>query len=350
MGAAGSKTGGGKGGGGGGGEDHLSAAWKLGMAGGYGALIAVNAMAMNGTMGPTNAKISGLWPTSITPAGYAFSIWGIIFLLQGGGVILSLISSSDRSNVNQKNAAAVCKPWLMMWAAQNLWQLVFVHAPLSQNAPASSQLAIFVPCSFFLCAAYASGLEACRRLRKVESNVASTLFLRLPSAINAGWLSAASCIGIALVGQSMAGGKEELGAGLPVTLAGMASVGAIASFYSWGAGEGRGGESEMGRLSVESTRRGGVAMVYVAVVTIHFPGSLLTVVSGSLSLGYAGAVSWALAAILRGSNASPSVRTAASVGIGAIGMAAGAAILLAVLRKGRGEGEGKAKPLAAQSM
>eukprot|EP00960_Hanusia_phi_P062189 765080-Hanusia_phi.AAC.2 len=246
MGAAGSKTGGsGRGGGGGGGKDlsdtpqtHLSTAWKLAMAGGYGALIAVNAMAMNGTMGPTNAKISGLWPTSITPAGYAFSIWGIIFLLQGGGVVLSLASRSpDRSSVTLKNAAAVCKPWLLMWTAQNLWQLVFVHAPQSQSAPVSSQLAVFLPCSFFLCAAYASALEACRRLKEVESNAASSLFLRLPSAINAGWLSAASCIGVALVGQSIAGGKEELGAALPVALAGTASVGAMASLYSWGAGE-----------------------------------------------------------------------------------------------------------------
>eukprot|EP00960_Hanusia_phi_P032546 749912-Hanusia_phi.AAC.2 len=67
--------------------------------------------------------------------------------------------------------------------------------------------------------------------------------------------------------------------------------------------------------------------------------------------GYAASVTWALAAILRGTNSSPPVRMAASVGIGAIGMAAAAAILLTIIRKEkRQEGESKSKPLAAQSM
>ncbi|MEL7342117.1 MAG: hypothetical protein AAGM67_16665 [Bacteroidota bacterium] len=38
---------------------------------------AVNAIPLNGM---TSGEVSTLYPTLITPAGYAFSIWGVIYL------------------------------------------------------------------------------------------------------------------------------------------------------------------------------------------------------------------------------------------------------------------------------
>ena len=69
--------------------EYLSGAWRLGLAAGYAALLAVNGIYGSGAFGvPTNADISGAYPSPVTPAGFTFAIWGPIFLLQGGGTAL----------------------------------------------------------------------------------------------------------------------------------------------------------------------------------------------------------------------------------------------------------------------
>ena len=54
-------------------------------------LIIVNAATQTGLLGDDNATISARFPTLLTPAGWAFSIWGIIFLLQGLGVVYQFL-------------------------------------------------------------------------------------------------------------------------------------------------------------------------------------------------------------------------------------------------------------------
>ncbi|KAK7253848.1 hypothetical protein SO694_00002762 [Aureococcus anophagefferens] len=71
--------------------EYLSGAWRLGLAAGYAALLAVNGIYGSGAFGvPTNADISGAYPSPVTPAGFTFAIWGPIFLLQGGGTALAV--------------------------------------------------------------------------------------------------------------------------------------------------------------------------------------------------------------------------------------------------------------------
>ena len=48
----------------------------------YIAFILVNGATQSGLFGDDNATISARYPTPLTPAGWAFSIWGVIFLLQ----------------------------------------------------------------------------------------------------------------------------------------------------------------------------------------------------------------------------------------------------------------------------
>ncbi len=48
----------------------------------YIAFIAVNGATQSGLFGDDNGTISARFPTPLTPAGWAFSIWGAIFLLQ----------------------------------------------------------------------------------------------------------------------------------------------------------------------------------------------------------------------------------------------------------------------------
>ena len=41
----------------------------------------VSWLSQTGAFGPDNAVVSGRYPTLLVAAGYAFSIWGLIFLL-----------------------------------------------------------------------------------------------------------------------------------------------------------------------------------------------------------------------------------------------------------------------------
>merc|ERR1712118_549417 len=74
----------------------------------YVLFIAVNVISQTGAFGlPTNADISDKYSTPITPAGWTFSIWGLIFVLQGGGVLYCLFgpggefgSTGTRESVN----------------------------------------------------------------------------------------------------------------------------------------------------------------------------------------------------------------------------------------------------------
>ena len=44
--------------------------------------LVVQYLSNSGALGLTNAEVSALFPTSITPSGWAFSIWGIVFMGQ----------------------------------------------------------------------------------------------------------------------------------------------------------------------------------------------------------------------------------------------------------------------------
>ena len=53
----------------------------------FAAWIAVNVASGFGWLGPTNAQVSAKFGVPITPAGWAFSIWGAVFALEGWGSV-----------------------------------------------------------------------------------------------------------------------------------------------------------------------------------------------------------------------------------------------------------------------
>ena len=85
---------------------------------GYGALIAVNVASGMGAFGPSNAVVSNAHPTAITPAGYAFAIWGLIFMLEGSGVVYGSLPCDGPLSVRSVSIHAVHAPWLAMWTCQ----------------------------------------------------------------------------------------------------------------------------------------------------------------------------------------------------------------------------------------
>ena len=85
---------------------------------GYGALLAVNVASGMGAFGPSNAVVSNAYPTAITPSGYAFAIWGVIFMLEGAGVVYGSLPCSGPGSVRAVSMHAVRAPWLAMWTCQ----------------------------------------------------------------------------------------------------------------------------------------------------------------------------------------------------------------------------------------
>lgn len=127
--------------------------------------------------------------------------------------------------------------------------------------------------------------------------------VKLTSALNAGWLSAASCIGIELVREAAEGGIDKASVVPAVGIAAAATGGALAALG-------------------------------------HFKG-------GWIGLGYASAVAWALQAIKVGP-ASPSlVQQSAQIGVGVLagGMALAAIGSTFFARNGPSGGAGDAQSL-----
>ncbi|PSC73558.1 hypothetical protein C2E20_3081 [Micractinium conductrix] len=59
----------------------------------YAAFIVVNVVSSAGWLGATNAEVSAKFAVPLTPAGWAFSIWGAIFLLEGYGAVLQAMGA-----------------------------------------------------------------------------------------------------------------------------------------------------------------------------------------------------------------------------------------------------------------
>ncbi|CAJ1438632.1 unnamed protein product [Effrenium voratum] len=162
---------------------------------GYAALIGVNYASIAGKLGATNGQISEKYTTQLTPAGFTFSIWGPIFLLQGVGTCGFLTGKWSDELVR-----TVFPCWFAAWACQNGWQALFVGLPLENAKPRSKVFWTQVRCGFLLLAAYISMTVTGHRLQQLDSaGMGRTALVDFPSGLNAGWLSAASGIGLSLV-------------------------------------------------------------------------------------------------------------------------------------------------------
>lgn len=79
-----------------------------------------------GLLGPSNGEISARYPTLIVAAGYAFAIWGPIFLLDGGFALGQALTRNDSPRlrrIRQLTAAgfALTSLWMVVFAQQWFW-------------------------------------------------------------------------------------------------------------------------------------------------------------------------------------------------------------------------------------
>jgi hypothetical protein len=98
------------------------------------AVVFVNGLAGSTTLigGKTTAQISDKNPTLITPAGYVFSIWGVIYILLGIFVVYQALPSEKGKEVREKVgwffiiSSILNIIWLLLWQLEHLFLSVVV--------------------------------------------------------------------------------------------------------------------------------------------------------------------------------------------------------------------------------
>ncbi len=143
------------------------------------AMIVVNYFAATGEIGGIDTgAVSAKYPTILTPAGYAFSIWSVIYL---GMIVFSIYQLGDYRNESISRIRVIyiysCLAnisWIFLWQNQELFL---------------STIAIFALLGL-LFAINQNGIWL--------SDRNSNFFVRIPFSIYFGWVTAASLVNVAV--------------------------------------------------------------------------------------------------------------------------------------------------------
>lgn len=135
----------------------------------------------SGLFGPTNGVISDRYPTLIVAAGYAFAIWGPIFLLD---VLYATLQCLDRRNdpalrrIRPLTAAgfALTSLWMVVFSLQWFW------------------LALAIIWGSLACL-----LAAAWRVSPTARHARGPWWQRVPLSLHAGWVSLAVFLNVAQV-------------------------------------------------------------------------------------------------------------------------------------------------------
>jgi hypothetical protein len=154
---------------------------------------------VNVASGGANARISEKYPTLLTPSGYAFSIWGIIFFLQGiYTVYVALPYGYDQSRVKAKFLRAVAVPLTISWGLQCFWQLFF-------NGESFEESTVCIVGSFVTWMWTLHEIYWCRAFLKQANETVKLLdhVIYVGTAMNTAWISAATSIQLLIVAVSL---------------------------------------------------------------------------------------------------------------------------------------------------
>ena len=122
--------------------------------------------------------------------GITFSIWAIIFLTQGLGVLYSVLGTEGQYKADAVRNLAVL--WNLGWALSSIWEAIFVLE--TQVGMISCAIALLTVAIVMNISSVKMSRAYCR------GHVMQSLAFNLPSSIFAGWVSIASCVGILVVG------------------------------------------------------------------------------------------------------------------------------------------------------
>ena len=162
--------------------------------------------------GQTMAVVSAKYPTLLTPAGYAFSIWGLIFLALAVYAVWQLLPAQQKLSLPD----ALAKPLTLVSVATGAWVVLFAYELILPS------VGVMLLILGGLIVTYG------RARRRVFAEAAPAL-AGVPFSLYLGWISVASVInftiGLRQLGwQTAEGLSVTLTLGLLVVIVGLALV------------------------------------------------------------------------------------------------------------------------------
>jgi len=140
-----------------------------------------NALPLNGK---TSAEISDAHPTLVTPAGYVFGIWGLIYLLTAGFVIYQALPAGQRSRL-----VARTDGWFLLSCLGNmgwifLWHYDYIpYSPLAMAVLLLSLIILY------------TGIQ-----REAKwPTLPEKLLVLLPFSVYLGWINVATIVNVSVV-------------------------------------------------------------------------------------------------------------------------------------------------------
>lgn len=144
------------------------------------------------------------WPTLLAPAGYAFAIWGVIYVGEVMGLLVLLFGHKQVAEVAQRSSRA----WLCANIAQSFWCAAFRPWALSRLWLSSICLGATALCLFY------SQCELSLDRDKVMApgfSAGEWALLQWPRSLHLGWTTAATLVNLnAWVGKSAAGAPAAM--------------------------------------------------------------------------------------------------------------------------------------------
>lgn len=153
-----------------------------------------NALPINGQ---NASQVSAKFPTYFTPAGFAFSIWGIIYL---GLIAFAIYQSLPAQKVNARIVAA--RPWVILNGLLNS-----VWLPLFHYEQMGLALMVILGILFTLIKVH----EALQTGRNTANSWTETLVARWPFSIYLGWLCVATIANASIYFKTVGGSAGGYG-------------------------------------------------------------------------------------------------------------------------------------------
>jgi hypothetical protein len=154
--------------------------------------------------GQTNAQVSYKYPTPLTPAGYAFSIWGVIFLSLLLYAVWQLLPAQRRNPLPD----AVARP--LVWANMftGLWLVVFAYE-------------LILPSMLVMLGILASLAVVYGRARQLVRRNEAPWYSTIPFGLYLGWISVATVVNVTLTLGTKWQPDEEISLQLTIVLVGI---------------------------------------------------------------------------------------------------------------------------------
>lgn len=173
--------------------------------------------------GQDNASISQKYQTIITPAGAAFSIWGLIFAMQAANVLTVLLAASDERRDHPLMVRGVAWNYVAVCIAQTAWSPAFAY----ERIPLS---AFFMGCILLPLATIVVRQRGVMAAAAAEGGVSDYddhyWLLRFPFEVHLGWIMAAFAVNlnVAAVASGAGASAQVAAAAASLGLLALASV------------------------------------------------------------------------------------------------------------------------------